>query len=94
MNPPITGIVSSVRLSTSFPKIENEATELVADRLRRLNGDGEGAFGVHIWPAVGGVDVQPVTPSTPGSSSNNVILMFGATENVIKSGMGKITLGA
>lgn len=90
VNNPITGILSSEIVSTSDPKIENEAIELVAVRLTRLNGDRDGTLGVHTCPPVGGA-VQSVAPLTPASSSVNVKLMFGATENVIKSGVGKIT---
>ena len=39
VNTPLIGTVSPVRLSSSSPRIANEAVELVADRFAKSNGD-------------------------------------------------------
>jgi hypothetical protein len=83
---PVIGMVSPVELSTSVPRTSKAAVELELDVFCRLNGDWSGTFGEHSCPAAGGVSEQPAAPSIPGERNVNVIVMFGAAANVIKSG--------
>ena len=83
VNAPVIGIVVPVALSTSTPRILNEAAEAVADVSARLNGDRLGTFGVHISPAAATAAEQPADPSIPGIRNVKVMEILGAAAKVI-----------
>src|ERR1700683_1924315 len=82
-------MVCPVLLSTSVPMILKPSIEDVADVFSKLYGDWAGTLGVHSCPAAGGVSAQPAAPSIPALRKSNVIVMFGAAANVIKSGWSR-----
>src|SRR3954454_5958293 len=78
---------SPVVVFTALPETENDAEELLAEELDRLNGFGAPptAGGVQIWPAAGAAK-HCAEENTPGAIIVRSKRMFGAAEKVRNEG--------